>query len=426
LTGGSAFGLEAAAGVVSYLERRGIGYATKAARVPIVPAAVVYDLAVGDPKVRPDAAMGEAACLEAERGEKVRTGNAGAGCGATVGKVNGLEGAMKGGLGTASAEPVAGVLVGAAVVVNAFGDIIDPAAGGIIAGARVPGAELDATAFADTMTVLRRRGGESLSFGPPPSNTVIAVVATNASLNKQEANILAKMAGAGITRTVRPAHTMVDGDTVFALSNGERQCDVSLLGAVAADVVGMAVLGAALAASGIEGIPSACDIAGEVRGMRVRTATPADADLIVELTSDLKGWFIPESAKQIRRDLERFDCLVAEVAGRIVGMLIHGPSVLHPEPNLVQVHWMAVALSHRGRGIGQALVRRIEEICGQRGGATLEVMTVSDVDYYPPYADTRAFYRAVGFEEFYVDADAKEKYGAEMLYFRKRIEGGQS
>ena len=426
LAGGSAFGLEAAGGVVHCLERRGIGYPTKAARVPIVPAAVIYDLAVGDASVRPDAAMGEAACLEAEKGEKVRTGNAGAGCGATVGKANGLDGAMKGGLGTASAEPLAGILVGAVVAVNAFGDVIDPAVGGIVAGARIPGAALEATAFADAMAVLRARGGTSLTFGAPASNTVLAVVATNAALSKQEANILAKMAGAGITRTVRPAHTMVDGDTVFALSSGERTCDVSFLGAVVADVVGMAVLSAVLAAKAIPGIPCASDIAGKARGTRIRSATPADADGIAELAADLKGWFIPESAEMIRRDLERYDCLVAEIEGRIVGMLIHGPSALHPEPGLVQVHWMAVALSHRGRGVGQALIRRLEEICRERGGAVLEVMTVADTDYYPPYTDTRAFYRATGFEEFYVDAAASEKYGAEMLYFRKRVEGESS
>ena len=115
VSGGSAFGLEAAGGVVRYLERRGIGYPTKAARVPIVPAAVIYDLAVGDASVRPDAAMGETACIEAEKGEKVRTGNVGVGCGATVGKINGLEGAMKGGLGSASTEPIAGIFVGAVV-----------------------------------------------------------------------------------------------------------------------------------------------------------------------------------------------------------------------------------------------------------------------------------------------------------------------
>ena len=426
LTGGSAFGLEAAGGVTSYLEGRGIGYPTKAALVPIVPAAVIYDLAVGDASVRPDAAMGKAACLEAAKGEKVRTGNVGAGCGATVGKANGLEGAMKGGLGTASAEPVDGILVGAVVAVNAFGDVIDPAVGGIMAGARIPGAELDATAFADTMAVLRRRGGESLTFGAPPSNTVIAVVATNAALSKQEANILAKMAGAGIARTVRPAHTMVDGDTVFTLSSGKETCDVSFLGAVAADVLGMAVLSAVIAAKAIQGIPCACDVAGKVRGMRIRPATPADADAITELAGDLKAWFTPKSGEQIRRDLERYGCLVAEIEDRIVGMLIHGPSALHPEPKLVQVHWMAVALSHRGRGVGQALVRRLEEICRERGGAVLEVMTVADIDYYPPYADTRAFYRSTGFDEFYVDAGAKEKYGAEMLYFRKLIEGESS
>ena len=349
LTGGSAFGLDAAGGVVGYLERRGIGYPTKAAHVPIVPAAVIYDLNVGDARIRPDAAMGEAACRAAEKGEAVRLGNAGAGCGATVGKINGLECAMKGGLGTASAEPVAGIVVGAVVVVNAFGDVLDPMVGGIIAGARIPGAALDAAAFADTLAVLRRRGGEPLHFGRPATNTVLGVVATNAKLDKQEANILARMANAGITRTVRPAHTMVDGDTLFALASGERTCDVSLLGAVAAEVVAMSVLRAVLCAETIAGLPCASDVRGEVRGVRVRSANETDADGIAELAGDLEGWFTPESIGEIRRDLKRYDCLVGEIQGRIAGMLIHGPSAIHPEPNLVQVHWIAVARSHRDR-----------------------------------------------------------------------------
>lgn len=426
VTGGSAFGLDAAGGVVRYLEGRGIGFPTRATHVPIVPAAVIFDLAMGDPSVRPDAAMGEAACLDAEKGEAVRQGNAGAGCGATVGKVNGLEGAMKSGLGTASTTLHDGIVVGAVVVVNAFGDVIDPAVGGIMAGARVPGAPLDATAFADTLAVLQRQGGLQLNFGRPDTNTVIAVVATNAKLDKQETNILARMANAGITRTIRPAHTMVDGDTVIALASGDRECDVSLLGAVAADVIGMSVLRAVLCAQSIEGFPGASDIKGEARGLRIRDGSADDEDAIAELGRGLPEWFTPESIGEMARDLKLYNSLIAEIGGRMVGMLIYGPSDFHPEPGLVKVYWIGVARSHRGRGIGQALMRRLHDIYREGEGATIDVMTVADTCYYPPYADTRAFYRALGYEEFYTDAGAIEQYGTEMLNFRKVIAGTKS
>ncbi len=261
LTGGSAFGLDAAGGVVAYLERQGIGYPTRAARVPIVPCAVVYDLAVGRSDVRPDPRMGEAACEEAARGLPVRQGNAGAGCGATVGKIYGLEGAMKGGLGSACLDAAAGVRVGALVAVNAFGDVIDPFGGAIIAGARRPGAPLDRAAFADTVAVLRSMGGRPLTFASEGTNTVLAVVATNARLDKEGANVLAQMAGAGLARTIRPAHTLVDGDTIFAIAAGDAACDVNLLGAVAADAITQAVLRAVTRAASLAGIPAAADLA---------------------------------------------------------------------------------------------------------------------------------------------------------------------
>jgi len=249
LAGGSAFGLDAASGVVRWLERRGIGFDTRAARVPIVPAAVLYDLGLGRADVRPDPAMGEAACVEADRGEPVRQGNAGAGCGATVGKVLGPDRMTKGGLGSASAEVVPGVFVGAIVAVNAFGDVVDPSSGAIVAGPRTDGG------FASTMAILRAAGGPSLSFKPAP-NTVLAVVATNARLDKEGANVLAQMASVGISRTIRPAHAMVDGDTVFALAAGDAACDVSLLGAVAAEVVAEATLRGVLRATSLAGVPS--------------------------------------------------------------------------------------------------------------------------------------------------------------------------
>ncbi len=260
-TGGSAFGLDAAGGVVRYLEARGIGFDTRAARVPIVPAAVIYDLALGRADVRPDAAMGEAACFEAERGGPVRQGNAGAGCGATVGKIHGLDRAMKGGLGSAGEDVVSGVFVGALVAVNAFGEVIDPASGRILAGARSEATGPSATGprFDDTVQVMRDRGGRSFGFRaaepPQATNTVLVVVATNARLDKEKANILAIMAATGLARSLRPVHTTVDGDTVFALASGERECEINLLGAVAADLVAKSVVRAIMHAHSLAGVP---------------------------------------------------------------------------------------------------------------------------------------------------------------------------
>ena len=422
LAGGSAFGLDAAGGVARYLERHGIGFPTRAARVPIVPAAVIYDLAVGRPDVRPDAAMGEVACLEAERGGKIRQGNAGAGCGATVGKVHGLECAMKGGLGSASSEVVPGIIVGALTIVNAFGDIIDPAGGRILAGARLPGSKPNTPAFADTISVLRALGGRPLAFAPP-TNTVLAVVATNTRLDKEGANILAGMATAGLSRAIRPVHTMVDGDTVFALSFGERACDVSLLGAVAAETMTRAIVNAVLRAKALEGLPCASEIRLPEGGLRIRGGGPADADAVVAVARDLPEWFVPKAEIEVRGDMARYGSLIAEIEGRAVGFLIHGPSALHPEPRLLQVHWMGVARSHRGCGVGQALMRCLEEICRAQGGGTIELWTVAETEYYPPYADTRAFYHACGYEDFYTDATARDRIGCEILTLRKRIAG---
>lgn len=422
LSGGSAFGLDSASGVTGYLENQGVGFATNAGVVPIVPAAVIFDLGIGKSDVRPDRAMGEAACLEAERGEKTRLGNAGAGCGATVGKVNGLEGAMKGGLGSASSEPLPGLWIGAIAVVNAFGDVIDPAGCGIVAGARPPGSPVESLAFADTVSVLRERGGKPLAFGQPPTNTVLAVVATNAKLDKEGTNVLARMAGAGIVRSIRPVHTMVDGDTVFALAAGERECDLNLLGAVAADTVAMAILRGILNAQPLGGIGCVDQIKSPAVGLHVRDGVEADLPAMAEIMRDLPEWFTPSSVEEMDVDFRRYAGLVAEIEGRIVGLLIHGPSTAYPEPDLLKIHWLAVARSHRGRGVGHALVRSCEDLVRSRGGGLIELMTVADVDHYPPYVDTRTFYRAIGYEEFFTDANLQEQYGAEMLHLRKRIE----
>ena len=268
LAGGSAFGLDAAGGVMRYLEERGIGFDVRVARVPIVPAAILFDLSIGRADVRPDAAMGYQACLNAGAGPFAE-GNVGAGTGATVGKILGIEQAMKSGIGSASFDLGRGIVVAALAAVNAFGDVIDPQSGKIIAGAR---SRADGTAgtgtgeyFADTLRVMKLLVGEpALVFGKPPvpGNTVIGVVATNAGLTKEGANKIAQMAQDGLARTVRPAHTMLDGDTIFALSTGaspaeSRVVDVNIIGAFAAEVFAQAVLRAVRAALPAGGLPAA-------------------------------------------------------------------------------------------------------------------------------------------------------------------------
>ncbi len=259
LAGGSAFGLEAATGVMRYLEEKGVGFDTHVYKVPIVPSAILFDLGIGDPKVRPDAAMGYQACLEASN-DRPAEGNVGAGTGATVGKILGLGQCMKSGIGTASLEIGAGVVVGAIVAVNAFGDVIDPANGKIIAGARskeIGPLRLGQKGyFADTLQVMETLiGRTALSYGSR-GNTVIGVVATNANLDKEGANKVAQMAHDGLARTIRPAHTMLDGDTIFAIATGEKNADVTIIGAFAAEVFSQAILSAVRAARPVAGLPA--------------------------------------------------------------------------------------------------------------------------------------------------------------------------
>ena len=260
LAGGSAFGLEAASGVMKYLAEQKIGYGVGAQRVPIVPAAILYDLDVGKTGRHPDAEMGYAAAQAAGPGP-VTEGNTGAGTGASVGKIFGMGGAMKSGLGTASLEAGGGVRVGAIVAVNAFGDVVDPGSGQIIAGARPTqlgplklGGE---GAFADTLKVMRTLAGRTILRLATGGNTVIAVVATNARFNKAQATKVAQMAQDGLARTIRPAHSMLDGDTVFALATGERKADVSIVGAYAAEALAQAILRAVRAAKPAGGLPAA-------------------------------------------------------------------------------------------------------------------------------------------------------------------------
>jgi len=233
LSGGSAFGLDGASGVMRYLEERGVGFDTGAAKVPIVPGAVIFDLAIGDPKKRPDLSMGYEACLNASE-ENDMMGNVGAGAGATVGKFLGHEFSMKGGLGTASIK-AGGLVVGALVVVNCLGDVVDPDKGEIVAGAL----NMEKKGFADTMELMKKGISENPSFG---QNTTIGVVATNARLSKAGANKAASMAHNGLARSIRPVHTMYDGDTIFCLSTGEIDADISIVGALAAEAVAKAVI----------------------------------------------------------------------------------------------------------------------------------------------------------------------------------------
>jgi len=259
LSGGSAFGLDSASGVVRYLEERGVGFDVRVARVPIVPAAILFDLGIGRSDVRPDADMGYQACLNASKDPPAQ-GNVGAGTGATVGKILDMGRAMKAGIGCASIDIGRGVVIGAIAAVNAFGDIVDPQTNQIIAGARTltKGAIRIGSGeyFADTMHVMKSLiGRTSLKFGSR-SNSIIGVVATNARLNKEQANKMAQMAQDGLARTVRPAHTMLDGDTIFALSTGRRIADVNIVGAYAAEAFAQAILNAVHAARPIAGLPS--------------------------------------------------------------------------------------------------------------------------------------------------------------------------
>lgn len=258
LSGGSAFGLDAASGVMRYLDEHDIGYRMGDKVVPIVVGAILYDLDLeGDEKVRPGPESGYAAAHAATSGA-VTEGSVGAGAGASVGKLRGSARAMKGGFGTAAVTLDGGLTVAAAIAVNAGGDIVDPATGRVVAGVRTE----DGTGLADARLLLRERTVvDGLASG---TNTTLGVVATNATLTKAQATKVAQMAQDGLARTVHPAHTMHDGDVVFALATGrlEGPPDVTLIGALAADVVVEAILRAVRTAEALPGLPSARDLAG--------------------------------------------------------------------------------------------------------------------------------------------------------------------
>lgn len=255
LTGGSAFGLDASSGVMKYLEEKHVGFNTGVARVPIVPAAVIYDLGIGDSRRRPDAAMGYQACLNAS-GDSVEQGNIGAGIGACVGGIFGPTRQMKGGLGSAAEYIGNGIYVGALIIVNAFGDVIDPQTNAIIAGARHP---LKKHTFANTQESMKSIAGKAI-LSLAGKNTVIGVVGTNAKLTKEEVNKVAQMAQDGIARTIRPSHTMFDGDTIFSLSTCQKRADVNLIGAYAAEMVSQSIISAVKEAKTLEHRLAYCDM----------------------------------------------------------------------------------------------------------------------------------------------------------------------
>ena len=237
LTGGSAFGLDAAGGVMRYLEERGIGFPAGPVRVPIVPTAVIFDLGVGDATIRPDPAMGYQACINATT-SAVEMGQVGAGTGATIGKLPGYI-AAHGGVGSACRQLANGLIVGAIVVVNAVGNIVSPETGEIIAGARDP----ETGAFVD---IVERMSDSQI--GLVGTNTTIGVVATNAALSPSEITKVVEHSHDGLARAIRPAHTMYDGDTLFALSVGTGgvtpppSSPVNTVGIIAAEVVADAIV----------------------------------------------------------------------------------------------------------------------------------------------------------------------------------------
>lgn len=250
LAGGSAFGLEAASGVRRHLEKKGVGFDTGVARVPLVPCAILFDLGLGSPSARPTREMGEKAAAAAHDGP-VEEGAVGAGTGATVGKLHGMKCAMKSGIGSACVwldGALAGVRVAALAAVNALGDVRDPLTGRILAGTRE---SPDSLNFIDSMRLLQR--GDRAGFSP--ANTTLVVVATNARLSKPMANKLAQLASIGVARAIAPVWTMSDGDVVIALSLGTGQAPVDSLGAAAAEAVSQAIVRAVEHAPSIGGVP---------------------------------------------------------------------------------------------------------------------------------------------------------------------------
>ncbi len=255
LSGGSAFGLDAASGVMGYLAEQDVGVRLGSAVIPIVSSAILFDLGLVTSRIRPGPEQGRAACLAATTAP-VEEGSFGAGTGATVGKAKGIDRAVKSGIGSASLTLPGGVVVSALVAVNAYGGVVDHRSGCIVAGPRAE----DGTGFLDTVDLLLRDapGNEA----PPLTNTTIGVVATNANITREDANFLARVSHDGLALTIRPCHTMRDGDTMFAMATGlsDRSVDMTSLSAAAVETTARAVLRAVHTASGLGGVPAASEI----------------------------------------------------------------------------------------------------------------------------------------------------------------------
>lgn len=260
LTGGSAFGLDAAGGVMAYLEEEGKGFDVVRTKVPIVPTAVIFDFALGDFRVRPNQKMGYEACLHASK--NVEEGSVGVGTGATVGKLFGIERAMKGGVGTSSIQGPKGLIVGALVVVNAFGDIYPPGSNRILAGARK---SKSSCRFANSSKWIQR-GLTHKQFGvPAPAgasvfNTTLGVIATNADLSKKEVHQVAQIAQSGLAKVISPLHTTFDGDLIFAISLGKKKGDVNTIGLLGEEALIESVERAVTKADGLGVIPAYRDM----------------------------------------------------------------------------------------------------------------------------------------------------------------------
>ncbi len=260
LSGGSAFGLDAAGGVMNYLEEKGKGFDVIKTKVPIVPAAVIFDFGIGDFRIRPDQKMGYQACLNAS--EKVEEGSVGVGTGATVGKLFGIDRAMKGGVGTSSIVGPRGLVVGALVVVNAFGDVLDPDSNQILAGARKSKRSLQLANSSKWMKrgVTRKQFGGPLKSETDIFNTTLGVIATNANLSKKEASQVAQISHSGLTKTISPLHTTFDGDLLFTISLGKKEADVNTIGLLAEVALMEAVKRAIMKADGFGILPAYRDL----------------------------------------------------------------------------------------------------------------------------------------------------------------------
>ena len=261
LAGGSAFGLDAAGGVMAYLEEKGKGFDVIKTKVPIVPAAIIFDFGIGDSRVRPDHQMGYQACLNASK--EVEEGSVGVGTGATIGKLFGIERAMKGGVGTSSMRGPNDLIVGALIVVNAFGDVLDPDSKQILVGARKSKKSLQLANSSKWIKkgVTRKQFGGMALADAAVFNTTLGVIATNANLSKKEVHQVAQIAHSGLAKMISPLHTTFDGDLIFAISYGKKKGDVNTIGLLGEVALMEAIKRAIIKADGFGVIPSYKDLA---------------------------------------------------------------------------------------------------------------------------------------------------------------------